>query len=73
MNPTATQVNYARMRELSLEVNRLLREGNWTLEAYRRINREAVAAGGSAPGARDWLLSYAQPEWRDQLGIRETL
>ncbi|MCX7601236.1 MAG: hypothetical protein N2Z75_04765 [Meiothermus sp.] len=55
------------MRQLAAEVEQLKASGQWTLAEYHRINREAVAAGGDAPGARDWLLQEADPAWHDQL------
>jgi hypothetical protein len=67
MASTLTKTNWTRMRQLAAEVEQLKASGRWTIEEYRRINREAVAAGGDAPGARDWLLQEADPAWRDQL------
>ncbi|WP_156941916.1 hypothetical protein [Meiothermus cerbereus] len=62
-----TKIDWVRMRQLAAEVEQLKASGRWTLDEYRRINREAVAAGGSAPGARDWLLHEADPAWYDQI------
>jgi hypothetical protein len=67
MASTLTKTNWVRMRQLAAEVEQLKASGRWTIEEYRRINREAVAAGGDAPGARDWLLQEADPAWHDQL------
>lgn len=59
MAATLTKIDWVRMRQLAAEVEQLKTLGQWTLAEYRRINREAVAAGGDAPGARDWLLQEA--------------
>ncbi|RIH83923.1 hypothetical protein Mterra_02136 [Calidithermus terrae] len=67
MAATPTKINWFRMRQLAVEVEQLKASGRWTLAEYRRINREAVAAGGDAPGARDWLLQEADPAWHKQL------
>ncbi|WP_222592823.1 hypothetical protein, partial [Meiothermus hypogaeus] len=61
MAATLTKIDWVRMRQLAAEVEQLKTLGRWTLAEYRRINREAVAAGGDAPGARDWLLQEADP------------
>lgn len=57
------KVNWDRMRELSDEVEDLIKNNLWTLEEYRRINQEALKAGGAQGGARDWLLHFAEEEW----------
>jgi len=62
-----TKIDWVRMRQLAAEVEQLKASGRWTLAEYHRINREAIAAGGSAPGARDWLLHEANPAWRDEI------
>jgi phage terminase small subunit len=67
MASTLTKTNWTRMRQLAAEVEQLKALGRWNIEEYCQINREAVAAGGDAPGARDWLLQEADPAWRDQL------
>lgn len=67
MAATLIKIDWVRMRQLAAEVEQLKASGQWTLAEYRRINREAVAAGGDAPGARDWLLQEADPAWCDQL------
>lgn len=67
MTKTLTRTDWQRMRQLAAEVEALKASGRWTLEAYRRVHREALAAGGNAPGARDWLLQEADPAWRDEV------
>ena len=62
-NNQQISVNWDRMRELSEEAESLIKRNLWTLTEYKRINQEALKAGGAQDGARDWLLHFAEEEW----------
>jgi hypothetical protein len=61
-----TKVDWQRMQQLAEEAEHLIRERRWTEAEYDRINAEAAKAGGGEPGARDWLLHLAEPEWKEK-------
>ena len=62
-NNQQISVNWDRMRELAEEAEELMKKNLWTLEEYKRVNQEALKAGGAKSGARDWLLHLAEEEW----------
>lgn len=62
----AQRMDRERMYALAQEVEALRRDGRWTEVEFNRISDLAVEAARGVPGARDWLLDEAEPEWIDR-------